>query len=55
MTDDPAPEQMEHMARTLEGTGRYRVLRPLAPRVLDHYPAGRARGLACSLILRQPG
>lgn len=36
---DPDPVQMERMARTLEGSGRYRILRPLAPRVLEHYPA----------------
>lgn len=36
---DPDPMQMERMARTLEGSGRYRILRPLAPRVLADYPA----------------
>ncbi|ATU71715.1 DNA polymerase III polC-type [Gluconacetobacter sp. SXCC-1] len=37
---DPDPMQMERLARTLEGSGRYRVLRPLTPRVLAQYPAG---------------
>lgn len=46
------PERMEHMATTLEGSGRYRVLRPLAARVLDAIHPNPARGLACSLILK---
>ncbi|MBV1823682.1 3'-5' exonuclease [Komagataeibacter oboediens] len=55
MTDDPTPDQMEHMARTLEGTGRYRVLRPLTPRTLSEYPKEAGTRLGMFLDLETTG
>ncbi|MGS0648239.1 3'-5' exonuclease [Komagataeibacter melomenusus] len=49
------PDQMEHMATTLEGTGRYRVLRPLAPRVLAEYPPEAGTRLGMFLDLETTG
>lgn len=49
------PDQMEHMATTLEGTGRYRVLRPLAPRVLAEYPPDAGTRLGMFLDLETTG
>ncbi|WP_308721173.1 3'-5' exonuclease [Komagataeibacter xylinus] len=49
------PDEMEHMATTLEGTGRYRVLRPLAPRVLAEYPPEPGTRLGMFLDLETTG
>ncbi|QHC35499.1 3'-5' exonuclease [Komagataeibacter xylinus] len=49
------PDQMEHMATTLEGTGRYRVLRPLTPRVLTGYPPEAGTRLGMFLDLETTG
>ncbi|MCE2575383.1 3'-5' exonuclease [Komagataeibacter sp. FNDCR2] len=49
------PERMEHMATALEGSGRYRVLRPLAARVLEAYPPEPGTRLGMFLDLETTG
>ncbi|MFT8789646.1 3'-5' exonuclease [Komagataeibacter saccharivorans] len=49
------PEQMEHMATTLEGSGQYRILRPLAPHMLADYPQSSGTRLGMFLDLETTG